>query len=74
MKINLSKSNNIFLNKILVIYINISERLSVFACLHACKWNSRKMVLNCGEYDIGWDYDRDFDLNNDHYVGKIRTL
>ena len=33
--------------------------------------NSHKRVLNCHEYDIGWDTRCDYDVGDDHNVDII---
>jgi len=36
--------------------------MCLFVCLSECvRKKSEIIVLNGGEYDIGWDYDRDYD-------------
>ena len=40
-------------------------------CLSVCVFTegSDKRILNCGEYDIGWDYD----VSDDHCIGNIHV-
>ena len=40
-------------------------------CVRVRKKHANKSVLNGGEYDIVSDYDRDYDVSDDHYVSHL---